>query len=274
MGGLTALRKAKLPDLTIAFGKNNFAQAQISTFCGWLAQLQEVRRCAALGVRGFEIGSHVGEKSLDHADFWPLYKECEDLGLVLFVHPWDMHSWDGRLSKYWMPWLVGMPSETAQAICSVLMGNVLLRFPRLRFCFAHGGGSYPMIAGRVAHGYKVRPDLCATDCLTSPSVLQHSIWADSLVHDPTALHLLINVVGKDKIVLGTDYPFPLGELEVGKVIEDYELFSGNEKDQLLWSNAIELFRLDENSLFRPITLNFSSIMSLIFILTFIEALMG
>uniref|UniRef100_A0A158PB35 2-amino-3-carboxymuconate-6-semialdehyde decarboxylase n=1 Tax=Angiostrongylus cantonensis TaxID=6313 RepID=A0A158PB35_ANGCA len=220
----------------------------------------EVRRCVALGVRGFEIGSHVGEKSLDHADFWPLYKkavsgrftlrfqECEDLGLVLFVHPWDMHNWGGRLNKYWMPWLVGMPSETAQAICSVLMGNVLLLFPHLRFCFAHGGGSYPMIAGRVAHGYKVRPDLCATDCHTSPRVLQHSIWTDSLVHDPTALNLLINVVGK-VIVLGTDYPFPLGELEVGKVVEDYDGLSGNEKDRLLWRNAIEMLRLDEKSLF-------------------------
>ncbi|VDM57539.1 unnamed protein product [Angiostrongylus costaricensis] len=218
--------------------------------------MQEVRRCAALGVRGFEIGSHVGEKSLDHADFWPLYKECEDLGLVLFVHPWDMHNWDGRLKKYWMPWLVGMPSETAQAICSVLMGNVLLLFPRLRFCFAHGGGSYPMIAGRVAHGYKVRPDLCATDCLTSPRVLQQSIWTDSLVHDPTALNLLINVVGKvikfslqDKVVLGTDYPFPLGELEVGKVIENHDGLLENDKDRLLWRNAIEMLRLDENSLF-------------------------
>ncbi|WKY00490.1 hypothetical protein Q1695_014940 [Nippostrongylus brasiliensis] len=213
-----------------------------------------------MGFQGFEIGSHVGDKSLDHKDFFPLYKVCEELSLVLFVHPWDMHNWDGRLSKYWMPWLSivdgfrkkynfsGMPSETAQAICSVLMGNVLLLFPRLRFCFAHGGGSYPIIAGRVAHGYKVRPDLCATDCSTSPRELQHLIWTDSLVHDPTALHLLINTVGREKVVLGTDYPFPLGELEVGKVIEDYGEMSDGEKDQLLWNNAVNMLGLNENSL--------------------------
>ncbi|XGW17236.1 hypothetical protein V3C99_002109 [Haemonchus contortus] len=204
-----------------------------------------------MGFRGFEIGSHVGEKSLDHKDFWPLYKlrtVCEDLGLVLFVHPWDMHSWDGRLNKYWMPWLVGMPSETAQAICSVLMGNILLQFPRLRFCFAHGGGSYPIIAGRVAHGYKVRPDLCATDCATNPRELQHLIWTDSLVHNPDALHLLVNTIGKDKVVLGTDYPFPLGELEVGKVIEEYDGLSNDDKARMLWNNAIEMLGLDENSL--------------------------
>ncbi|KAK6739832.1 hypothetical protein RB195_008369 [Necator americanus] len=211
--------------------------------------IQELRRCVSMGFRGFEIGSHVGEKSLDHKDFWPLYKECEDHGVVIFVHPWDMHSWDGRLTKYWMPWLVGMPSETAQAICSVLMGNILLMFPRIRFCFAHGGGAYPIISGRVSHGYKVRPDLCATDCSTNPRELQHQIWTDSLVHDPVALHLLVNTVGKDKVVLGTDYPFPLGELEVGKVVEDYELFTNDDRNQLLWKNAVDMFRLDENTLY-------------------------
>uniref|UniRef100_A0A1I7X7E6 2-amino-3-carboxymuconate-6-semialdehyde decarboxylase n=1 Tax=Heterorhabditis bacteriophora TaxID=37862 RepID=A0A1I7X7E6_HETBA len=146
-------------------------------------------------------------------------KECENLGAVLFIHPWDMHNWDGRLSKFWMPWLVGMPSETAQAICCILMGNVLLQFPRLRFCFAHGGGSYPIIRGRVAHGYSVgmRPDLCANECGKNPRDLDYQLWTDSLVHDPFALQLLLSVVGKEHVVFGTDYPFPLGEVEVGRM---------------------------------------------------------
>ena len=80
---------------------------------------------------------------------------CEDLGAVLFVHPWDMIM-GGRYSKYWLPWLVGMPAETATAICCLLMGGVLHRFPRLKVCFAHGGGSFPYTVGRVQHGYKVR----------------------------------------------------------------------------------------------------------------------
>lgn len=210
--------------------------------------IQEVRRCVSLGMKGFEIGSHVGEKSLDHRDFWPLYKVCEELSVVLFVHPWDMHMWDGRLQKYWMPWLVGMPSETAQAICSVLMGNILVMFPKLRFCFAHGGGSYPIIRGRVAHGWNVRPDLCATDCQTSPKELDGLLWTDSLVHDPKALELLISTVGKEHIVLGTDYPFPLGELEVGKVVEEYQPFSKTDREDLLWKNAICMLDIDENTL--------------------------
>ncbi|KJH49600.1 hypothetical protein DICVIV_04267 [Dictyocaulus viviparus] len=101
----------------------------------------------------------------------------------------------------------------------------------------------------IIYNFEVRPDLCATDCSTNPRELQHSIWADSLVHDPTALHLLVNVFGKDKIVLGTDYPFPLGELEVGKVVEDYEGFTNEDKHQLLWKNAVEMLHLDENSLY-------------------------
>lgn len=213
--------------------------------------IQEVKRCVSMGFRGFEIGSHIGEKSLDHVDFHPLYKFCEELDAVLFVHPWDMDQWGGRLSKYWMSWLVGMPAETAQAICSILMGNILKLFPRLRFCFAHGGGAYPAIRGRVAHGHRVRPDLCAHECEQSPKELDGMLWTDSLVHDPDALSLLIKTVGKDKVVLGTDYPFPLGELAVGQVVEEYEDFSSRDKDDLLWSNCVKMLGLDESALFSP-----------------------
>ena len=86
---------------------------------------------------------------------------------MLFVHPWDMQM-GGRFSKYWLPWLVGMPAESATAIVSLLMGGVLYNFPRLKVCFAHGGGSFPYTVGRVQHGYNVRPDLCATDCSLPP----------------------------------------------------------------------------------------------------------
>lgn len=108
---------------------------------------------------------------------------AEELNAAVFVHPWDMEL-GGRMKKYWLPWLVGesatslapwicckasypvplgMPGETAVAICSMIMGGVLERFPRLKVCFAHGGGAFPYIIGRVEHGFNVRPDLCATE---------------------------------------------------------------------------------------------------------------
>uniref|UniRef100_A0A915DVV7 2-amino-3-carboxymuconate-6-semialdehyde decarboxylase n=1 Tax=Ditylenchus dipsaci TaxID=166011 RepID=A0A915DVV7_9BILA len=229
-------------------GKLRVPQSNIYIFAAFV--VQEIRRCVSeFNMPGFQIGSHVNEKNLDHSDFWPIYKAAEELGVCLFVHPWDMHDWDGRMNSYWMPWLVGMPSETAQAICCVLMGGILERFPRLRICFAHGGGSYAQIAGRVAHGFKVRPDLCKTDEVAkAPQSYNGKFWCDSLVHDPNVLRLLVELIGQDKICLGTDYPFPLGELEPGKVIEQYSSICGDVKlkENILWNNALTLLGIDND----------------------------
>lgn len=90
---------------------------------------------------------------------------------------------------------------------------------RLKFCFAHGGGALPFTIGRIQHGYKVRPDLCATECEVEPREFLGRFYTDSLVHDKRSLDLLIDVIGRDRVVLGSDYPFPLGELDVGRLIE-------------------------------------------------------
>ena len=124
----------------------------------------EIKRCREeLGFHGVQIGSHIGDVNLDDASLTPFYAACERHDMAVFVHPWDMAT-GTRWSKYWLPWLVGMPAETTQAIACVLMGGVLQRHASLRMCFAHGAGAYPYTCGRLDHGYKVRPDLCATDC--------------------------------------------------------------------------------------------------------------
>ena len=156
----------------------------------------------------------------------------------------------GRFSKYWLPWLVGMPAETATAICCLLMGGVLQRFPRLKVCFAHGGGSFPFTVGRIQHGYNVRPDLCATDCDVAPREFLGKIWTDSLVHDNTALELLLEVIGEDRVMLGTDYPFPLGEVKIcdtfpGKVVQESR-FEESIKRKVFWDNAVEFLNIDTN----------------------------
>ena len=89
-----------------------------------------------------------------------------------------------------------MPAETATAIVSLLMGGVLEQFPKLRVCFAHGGGAFPYTVGRIEHGYNVRPDLCATDCDQKPRSFLGKFWTDSLVHDTNALKLLVDVIGE------------------------------------------------------------------------------
>jgi aminocarboxymuconate-semialdehyde decarboxylase len=150
------------------------------------------------------------EWALSEPCLFAVFEEAARLGMAVFVHPWDMMG-SGLMRKYFLPWLVGMPAETSLAICSMIFGGVFERLPELRVCFAHGGGAFPGTLGRIQHGFDVRPDLCAADCALSPREHLGRFWADSLVHDPMALESVVEVFGEDKVCLGSDYPFPLGE---------------------------------------------------------------
>src|SRR6266849_7248013 len=185
--------------------------------------IREMERCMKdLGLRGIEIGSHVNDWNLDHPALFPVFEAAQELGAAVFVHPWDMLGKE-RMSKYWLGWLVGMPAETCLAICSLLFGGVFERLPHLRFCFAHGGGAFPGTVGRIDHGFRMRPDLCAVENRKSPRSYLGTFYLDSLVHDPDTLLHLIKLVGAHKVVLGSDYPFPLGEEQPGKLIESMDL---------------------------------------------------
>jgi aminocarboxymuconate-semialdehyde decarboxylase len=148
-----------------------------------------------------------------------------------------------RMQRYWLPWLVGMPAETSLAICSLLFGGVLERLPRLRICFAHGGGAFPGTFGRVEHGFHCRPDLCAVANDKPPSSYLGKFYVDSLVHDQAALRLLLELVSPERIALGSDYPFPLGEAEPGKLIESMPELSDKVKRRLLAGTALEFLGL-------------------------------
>ncbi|XP_013417868.1 2-amino-3-carboxymuconate-6-semialdehyde decarboxylase-like [Lingula anatina] len=206
--------------------------------------VQELKRCKhELGFPGIQIGSHVNDWNLDAPELLPVFRAAEENDVSIFVHPWDMHL-DGRMSKYWLPWLVGMPAETTTAICAMIFGGVLERFQKLKVCFAHGGGAFPYTIGRIEHGFNVRPDLCATENSVNPRKYLGQIYTDSLCHDPLALKLLVDVMGKDQVILGSDYPFPLGEHHPGKLIESMEDFEDDLKDKLLAGNACEFLGLD------------------------------
>jgi len=181
--------------------------------------IRELERCVRrLGLSGVQIGSNVNGANLDSPELFPVFEAAASLSAAVFVHPWEMVGRE-RMTRYWLPWLVGMPAETSLAICSLIFGGVLERLPALRIAFAHGGGSFPATLGRIAHGFDVRPDLCAVDNDASPRDYLKRITLDSLVHDPLTLRFLVDLMGADRIALGSDYPFPLGEERPGALID-------------------------------------------------------
>ena len=209
----------------------------------------ELERCVTeLGLAGIQIGSHVNDWNLDREELFDIFAAAEELGAAIFVHPWDMVGKE-KMSKYWLPWLVGMPAESSLAICSLIFGGVLERLPNLRIAFAHGGGSFPATIGRIQHGFDVRPDLCAVDNQVDPRAYLDKIYLDTLVHDPLMLQYLMDLMGPNRLALGTDYPFPLGELEPGKLIGSMN-YDADTTERLLSGTALEWLNLDRSS-FRP-----------------------
>lgn len=205
---------------------------------------RELKRCIKeLGLAGIEIGTHIHGKNLDDPGVVEVLETAEELGACVFVHPWDMLGKD-RMPKYWLPWLVGMPAETSLAICSMIFGGVFEKLKKLRVCFAHGGGSFPYTFGRIEHGFNVRPDLVASVNEVHPREYLGRFYLDSLVHDELALEFLIHLIGEDKVVLGSDYPFPLGEQIPGKLIESMAELNDAVKEKLLWKNAVEFLRIN------------------------------
>ena len=218
---------------------------------------QELLRCVReLGLCGVEIGTHVDPndhchgpncRNLDHSSLDVIWKTAQDLNAAIFVHPWDMMGGE-RMPKYWLPWLVGMPAETSLAICSMIFGGVFERFPKLRVGFSHGGGAFPGTIGRIEHGFHVRPDLVAIDNKTNPRKYLAAgktparFYVDSLVHDADTLKTLIDLFGAQRVALGSDYPFPLGEARPGQLIESMKL-PAKDKTQLLSESAREFLGL-------------------------------
>lgn len=199
--------------------------------------IRELERCMSIGMRGVQIGSHVNDWNLNAPELFPFFEAAEKMGAAIFVHPWEMMGQE-KMQRYWLPWLVGMPAETSLAICSMIFGGVFERLPKLRVAFAHGGGSFPSTIGRIEHGFNCRPDLVAIDNKVNPRNYLGKIYFDSLVHDQDMLRFLVNLAGANRVALGSDYPFPLGEDIPGSLIKSMD-FDDKIKEQLLSGTALE-----------------------------------
>lgn len=217
-----------IAELIVKYPKNYLGLGTIPMQDTELA-IQELERCKEIGLSGIQIGSNINDLNLNEERFFPIFEACEKLSMALLVHPWNMMG-EKNIQRYWLPWLVGMPAETARAICSMIFAGIFEKLPNLRVNFAHAGGSFLSTIGRIQHGFECRPDLVAIDNNIGPKHYLGKFWVDSITHDPLMLDYVLKLQGSKKITLGTDYPFPLGDLEVGKFIEDMNIDSSIKED--------------------------------------------
>ncbi len=205
------------------------------------AACKELSRCMRSGHLGVQIGNHVGEKNLDDAGIVTFLHHCADEGAAVLVHPWDMLAPE-RMPKYMMPWTVGMPAETQLGIVAMILGGAFDKLPpTLRICFAHGGGSFAFLLGRLDNAWQHHP-VAHGVCELPPSQYVNRFYVDSAVFDERALQFLVGTMGAERVMLGSDYPFPLGEHRVGTLIRSSHL-SGHEKKRLLGGNAADFLDL-------------------------------
>jgi len=172
--------------------------------------IEELRHARErLGLRAVEIGTCPGNRDFDDPALFPFFEACVALDVAVFVHPAAPLAGQERLTKYYFPLIVGNPLETALAISKLIFGGVLERLPTLRICFAHGGGAFPFTLGRLNYGWRIRPEGPAA-IPNEPREYARRIWVDSLSHGPGNLKFIVEQLGADRVVIGSDYPFDMG----------------------------------------------------------------
>lgn len=200
------------------------------------ASCAEVSRAMENGHLGVQIGNHQGLKNLDDEGIITFLQHCASVGAAVLVHPWDMMARE-RMPKYMLPWLVAMPAETQLSILSLILSGAFERLPKeLKLCFAHGGGSFPYLLGRIDNAWKYR-DIVREDCPNLPSSYVDRFSVDSAIFSEDSLDLLVKVMGEDRVMLGSDYPFPLGEQEIGKLVREQPGFTEQTREKIFSFNA-------------------------------------
>ena len=206
--------------------------------------IMELERAKSIGHVGVQIGSNINSLNLDDPRFFPFFEACDRLGMAILIHPWDMMG-KADMEKYWLPWLVGMPAEMSRAACSMIFGGVFERLPHLRVLFSHASGAFLATLGRIEHGFNCRPDLVAVENKINPREYVGQFWVDSITHDERLLKYVLEMQGSKRICMGTDYPFPLGDLKFGEYMEDMGL-DKSELEDIFHGSAMSWLDLDLN----------------------------
>jgi aminocarboxymuconate-semialdehyde decarboxylase len=204
--------------------------------------IKELERAKSIGHVGVQIGSNINGLNLSEPRFFPFFEACSRLGMAVMIHPWDMMG-KADMEKYWLPWLVGMPAEISRAATSLIFGGVIEKLPQLRVMFPHASGAFLATLGRIEHGFNCRPDLVAIDNNVNPRKYLGKFWVDSITHDERLLRYVLDLQGANRICMGTDYPFPLGDLKFGEYMEKMDLDEQSLKS-LFHGSALSWLDLD------------------------------
>lgn len=202
-------------------------------------QLEHAMR--QLGLKGVEISSSVNAEELDAARLLPFWKKAEELGAIVFIHPFGTTLGE-RVSSHYLSNIIGQPLETTIALSHLIFGGVLDRHPKLKIVAAHGGGYLPTYCGRSNHGHAVRPE-AKSGAQRPPIEYLRRMWFDTLVYEPQALAHLVNVVGAAQLVVGSDYPFDMGHYDPHALLAATSGLSETQIAAILGGNAASLLGL-------------------------------
>ena len=188
-----------------------------------------------LGMAGVEIASTVDGTALDAADLEPVWEVANELRCLVLLHPLPLAGVD--LSRYFLANMVGRPAESTVAAAHLIFGGVLERNPDLVLCMVHGGGFLPYQIGRMQKGYEVVPHLTAKHLRTPPLEIVKQLYYDSLVHIPQVITYLVDLVGAERVVMGSDYPYEMHERQPVKAIEAVPALTDAQRALLLGGNV-------------------------------------
>jgi aminocarboxymuconate-semialdehyde decarboxylase len=200
------------------------------------------RSVAQLGLKGAMIGDHVNGKTYDDPEFFPLWQTAEQLGAVIFIHQGGGTVVSSRLNRYHLPNSIGNLADRAVTFASFVFGGVMDKYPDLKVCLAHGGGYTCFGAGRMDRGWQVRSE-ARVHIQHPPSTYLNRFYYDCLTHSEAALRMLIDMVGIDKVVFGTDWPFDMCMDWPVSWLLRMESITQNEKEAILWKNFEKLLGL-------------------------------
>jgi aminocarboxymuconate-semialdehyde decarboxylase len=191
-------------------------------------------------IRGVYLPTHAGQRELGDAAYFPLYERCEALGKPLLLHPVAVIGAE-RLQPYYLNNLLGNPFDTAVAAAGLVFGGVLDRFPRLEVVLPHGGGALPILWGRLQHGQRVRPEAQQRAKLPFRDYLRRFHY-DTITHSVEVLRYVLELVGADRILLGSDYCFDMGYEQPRDIVSQLDL-SAADRARILHGNAARVLGL-------------------------------